>query len=89
MAPLSLNDALAIERTQLANERTFLAYVRTALALAAGAAAVLQFFPADHHVHDAAYALMVAGVVLLLVGSWRCWKISRQLKQRRRSDQLP
>ena len=84
MAEHSLNDALAIERTHLANERTFLAYVRTSLALAGGAAALLQFFPADHHVHDTAYALMGTGIVLMLVGSWRCWSVSRMLKKRKR-----
>ncbi len=82
MESTTVRDDLALVRTRLANERTFLAYLRTALALFAGAAVLLQFF-------QAAYAPMLAwllvggGVLALSVGIFRCLRVSRRLASRR------
>lgn len=68
---LSLNDRLAIERTQMANERTLLAYVRTALAIAAGGATLLGFFSTHPALFWLGWMLIVGGGVLIVLGAYR------------------
>jgi putative membrane protein len=75
-----LRDQLAAERTRLANERTLLAYVRTALALAAGGAALLQFFPAHGLLGIVAWGLVLAGGVTMVIGAFRFAIVRRQLR---------
>lgn len=80
-----LRDQLAVERTHLANERTLLAYVRTALALAAGGAALLQFFPAHSALIMFAWLLIASGGVMLFVGLYRFYAVRRQLSGPRKN----
>lgn len=75
-----LRDQLAVERTRLANERTLLAYVRTALALAAGGAALLQFFPSHPSLLSVAWLLLVAGCATMAIGTYRFLVVRKQLK---------
>lgn len=71
---------LAIERTRLSNEQTLLAYVRTALALAAGGAALLQFFPVRSDLHWIAWTLIAGGLVTLVAGGFRFLSVARSLR---------
>lgn len=80
MEDASLRNSLAVERTRLANERTFLAYVRTALAMAAGGAALFQFFPALTSIHIAAWVLFAVGATTLLFGTYRFLAVRSELK---------
>ncbi|MAT94035.1 MAG: hypothetical protein CME59_15715 [Halioglobus sp.] len=77
----TMRDKLALERTRLANERTFLAYVRTSLSLIAGAAVLFQFFSAIQAYVAIAWALSVAGVVVLAVGAWRFRTVRSALRR--------
>ena len=76
---LPLSDRLAISRTDLANERTLLAYVRTALAIAAGGIGLVQIFTSPTIV-ALGWALIPAGVLLLIVGVVRFQRARRALR---------
>ncbi len=74
-----IRDRLAQIRTQLANERTFLAYLRTALAFLIGGVSAVHFLT-----HPAAvttgYILALLGLMCLVVGLFRFYKLLRILK---------
>jgi putative membrane protein len=76
--PTELRDHLAIERTRLANERTLLAYVRTALGLVAGGVVLLQLSPGVL-AGGGGLALVVAGLVVVVIGTIRFRKVQRRL----------
>lgn len=80
MEDSTLRDHLALERTRLANERTLLAYVRTALALAAGGAALFQFFAGSEVVVGAAWMLIVGGGMTLGIGAYRFVAVRSRLR---------
>ena len=69
---LTLNDYLAIDRTELANERTLLAYGRTAIALLITGGSAMKFFDADWIVVTGA-GFVVAAVVVMAIG-WRRYR---------------
>jgi putative membrane protein len=76
-----LRDDLALYRTELANERTLLAYTRTSLALVAAGIGVLQLYHGDRAAM-AAIGAIAAGACILLVGTWRFFRIRRTLRSR-------
>lgn len=80
-----LRDRLAAERTHLANERTLLSYVRTALALAAGGAALLQFFPSRPGLAVVAWALIAAGGVIAVLGPLRFAAVRKRIAGKERT----
>ncbi len=74
-------------RTHLANERTFLAWLRTGLGLIVLGLAVAQFMEVDRTlipgiraVSDFAAVLIVAGAVIVLVGSARYFRARDQIE---------
>lgn len=85
MNEAELRDRLATERTHLANERTLLSYVRTALAVAAGGAALLEFYPARPGLRIVAWGLIAAGGVIAVFGPLRFLTVRRRLRSRERS----
>lgn len=82
-----LRDRLATERTHLANERTLLSYVRTALAVAAGGAALLEFYPTGPALRIVAWGLVAAGGVIALFGPLRFLTVRRRLRSAKRSGE--
>ncbi len=75
----SINDLLAIERTNLANERTLLAYTRTALGLVAAGAALWKLFEVSW-ARVAGAAFLLLGPAVMLFGLWRFFRIRRSLR---------
>ena len=75
---LILRDQLAIDRTILANERTFLAYVRTALAFALTGAGCIRFFD-NPIIHALGVFLIIAGLTISVIGTWRTLAMSRNM----------
>jgi putative membrane protein len=71
-------DRLAVDRTHLANERTLLAYARTALASVITGLGMLKIFP---EVRGVAVALIIAGTLTVVFGSWRFLKMRAQLRR--------
>ncbi len=69
---LTLNDYLAIDRTELANERTLLAYGRTAIALVITGGSAMKFFDSRWIVVIGA-GFVVAAVVVMVIG-WRRYR---------------
>ncbi|MBL7646685.1 MAG: DUF202 domain-containing protein [Candidatus Hydrogenedentes bacterium] len=69
---LSLNDYLAIDRTELANERTLLAYGRTSIALVITGGSAMKFFE-SRWVVLAGAGFVVVAVVVMIVG-WRRYR---------------
>lgn len=75
---LTLNDYLAIDRTELANERTLLAYGRTAIALLVTGVSAIKFF--DSPWISAVGAVLVAGAVAVaLIGARRYHAMRRRV----------
>jgi putative membrane protein len=82
---LILRDHLALDRTILANERTFLAYVRTTLAVIVVGATILHFSE-DSFLDSLGALCIIAGIIILIIGSKRTMTMSRAIyaKKRRR-----
>ena len=76
-----LRDDLALYRTELANERTLLAYTRTSLALVAAGIGILQLYSGEGAA-VAAIASIAGGAGILLVGTWRYFRVRRVLRSR-------
>jgi putative membrane protein len=74
---LSLNDYLAVDRTELANERTLLAYVRTAIALLITGVSAIKFF-ASPWITATGVAFIAAATLTVAIG----WRRYRQTNQR-------
>jgi putative membrane protein len=77
-------------RTHLANERTFLAWLRTGLGLIVLGLAAAQFMEVDRTliagiraVSDFAAVLIVAGAVIVLIGSARYFRARDQIEAAR------
>lgn len=81
MGETDLRDALAVERTHLANERTLLSYIRTALALLAGGAMVLKFLNNDPVLMPFAWAALVVGTLVLVIGGYRFFSVRRRISR--------
>ncbi|MBX3176942.1 MAG: DUF202 domain-containing protein [Candidatus Hydrogenedentes bacterium] len=73
---LTLNDFLAIDRTELANERTLLAYGRTAIALLITGGSAIKFFDAPL-ISAAGVVFILAAIVVALMG-WRRYVAMRR-----------
>ncbi len=78
-AELILRDQLAIDRSVLANERTFLAYCRTSLALFITGAGAIKFLEGTL-ASVGGWGLIILGVVVAVIGSWRSLTTSRNIK---------
>lgn len=76
-----LRDQLARDRTVLANERTLLAYIRTAIALFAGGGTVVALFPRSLLLQILGAVLLLLGVVVLGVGTWRFAVVASRLRR--------
>lgn len=79
MSDTDLRDHLAVERTHLSNERTLLAYIRTALSLIIGGAVILQFLPNKPALVVVAWAAIVAGALVSVIGGYRFLKVRSQI----------
>ena len=69
---LTLNDYLAIDRTELANERTLLAYGRTTIALLITGGSAIKFFESQW-VALAGTGFILAAAAVLIIG-WRRYR---------------
>ena len=76
---LTLGDALALDRTQLANERTFLAYLRAAMMMGVSAVSLLKLFPGEAAFVAFAWTLIPASVALAILGIVRSVRLARAL----------
>jgi putative membrane protein len=75
---LTLNDYLAIDRTELSNERTLLAYGRTAIALLVTGVSAIKFF--DSLWISAVGAVFAAGAVAVaVIGARRYHAMGRRV----------
>jgi len=75
---LTLNDYLAIDRTELSNERTLLAYGRTAIALLVTGVSAIKFF--DSIWVSAVGAVFVAcSIAVALIGARRYHAMGRRV----------
>jgi len=75
---LTLNDYLAIDRTELANERSLLAYGRTAIALLITGVSAIKFF--EYWWIWGAGAVFIAGAAAVMLTGWRRYRwMSRRL----------
>lgn len=73
---LTLNDYLAIDRTELANERTLLAYGRTAIALLITGVSAIKFFEAWWI--WTVGALFIGGAIWISLTGWRRFLMMRR-----------
>lgn len=77
---LILRDRLALVRTKLANERTLFAYLRTSLYLLTAGIGILEV-DSIRHLKAVAYFSICFSSVLLLLGLWKFWRLSKQLRK--------
>ncbi|KAG9001851.1 hypothetical protein FRB94_004504 [Tulasnella sp. JGI-2019a] len=82
-----------VARDHLANERTWLAYVRTSLAIASAGVALVQLFSISmssspksteqlrHLIRPLGGTVVVVGLAVLVVGSWRYFLIQTALQR--------
>ncbi|WP_320052832.1 DUF202 domain-containing protein [uncultured Acetobacteroides sp.] len=77
---LNLNDALAVERTNLAVERTFLAYFRTSVVFASAGFTIVRL-AALGQIEELGYFLLWGAPVILAVGIWRYIAVYRKVKK--------
>jgi Predicted membrane protein len=78
---LSLNDALAVERTNLAIERTFLSYFRTAVVFASAGFTIIKVGSLFSQIRDLGLILLYASPVILIVGVWRFLVMYNKVKK--------
>jgi putative membrane protein len=77
---LNLNDALAVERTNLAVERTFLAYFRTSVVFASAGYTIIRL-AAFGQIQELGLILLWGAPVILAVGVWRYIAVYRKVKK--------
>lgn len=77
---LNLNDALAVERTNLAVERTFLAYFRTSVVFASAGYTIVRL-AAFGQIEELGFILLLGAPVILAVGIWRYIAVYRKVKK--------
>ena len=65
---LILRDTLAIDRTKLANQRTLLSYSRTGFSFIVTALAIFEFSKDGTWTDIGAWALIILGVVVMIIG---------------------
>ena len=93
--PETSMDSSSRLRTLLANERTFLAWVRTGIALMAfgfvveKAGSLLEVIASEipqqqqtyvHYSGIAGITLMTAGAIIILLSTYRFWRLDRRIK---------
>lgn len=78
---LNLNDALAVERTNLAVERTFLAYFRTAVVFASAGFTIIKVAMLYTQIKELGFALLVVSPLILIVGVVRYIVVYRKVKR--------
>lgn len=76
--PLGNADLLSIERNKLSNERTLLSYSRTFLSFCVAGASLIQFFR-DQSFVAFGYALIPAGIAIMVFGFVRYFRIRREI----------
>lgn len=76
----SLNDCLALERTQLANERTLLAYIRTSLAVLVVGVTIIKFFSSQGML-ILGYSLLAIGIGCVTIGLMRFTDMMHKLNE--------
>jgi len=81
LAELNLNDALAIERTNLAVERTFLSYFRTAVVFASAGFTIVRLATLYEQIMELGVVLLVVSPLILLVGIWRYIVVYKRVKK--------
>ena len=78
---LNLNDALAVERTNLAVERTFLAYFRTSVVFASAGFTIMRVAALYEQIKELGQILLWGAPVILIVGVWRYIAVYRKVKK--------
>jgi len=77
---LNLNDALAVERTNLAVERTFLAYFRTSVVFASAGFTIIRV-AALEQIEELGLLLLWVAPLILVVGIWRYIAVYRKVRK--------
>lgn len=78
---LNLNDALAVERTNLAIERTFLAYFRTSVVFASAGFTILKVAALYEQIKELGIILLWGSPLILIVGIWRFIVVYRKVRR--------
>lgn len=76
---LILRDILAIDRTKLANQRTLLSYSRTGFSFIVTALAIFEFSEGGIWIDIGAWALIVLGLVVMVIGFVIYAKMNRDI----------
>ena len=85
--PITLNDALALDRTRLANERTLLAYIRAALMMGVSSITIFKLLPDETTLNIVAWIMLPASIMLALIGIVRSFRVASELSKLEQIEQ--